>query len=66
LPFAIPVDWDPTKSATGIRRHRSPVPLFAEVFRRIVDAGLSAAVQTYGGCYQFRAKRNGSKPSTHS
>jgi hypothetical protein len=66
LPFAIPLDWDASKSATGIRCHRLLAPLFVEVFRRVVEAGLKPAVQTYGGCYQFRAKRNGSKPSTHS
>ena len=66
LPFAIPLDWDPTKSASGIRCHRLLAPLFIEVFQRIVDTGLKASVKTYGGCYQFRAKRNGSKPSTHS
>jgi hypothetical protein len=66
LPFAIPLDWDPAKSARGIRCHRLLAPLFAEVFRRIVADGLRSAVRTYGGCYQYRAKRNGSKPSTHS
>ena len=66
LPFAIPLDWDPTKSATGIRCHRLLAPLFTEVFRRIVADGLRSSIKTYGGCYQFRAKRNGSKPSTHS
>jgi hypothetical protein len=66
LPFPIPLDWDPTKSATAIRCHRLLEPLFGEVFRRVVATGLRSALQTYGGCYQFRAKRNGSKPSTHS
>lgn len=66
LPFAIPLDWDPAKSATGVRCHRLLAPLFSEVFQRIVAAGLKPAIKTYGGCYQYRAKRNGSKPSTHS
>jgi murein DD-endopeptidase MepM/ murein hydrolase activator NlpD len=66
LPFAIPLDWDPAKSAAGIRCHKSLAPLFTEVFKRIVDGGLKSTVRTYGGCYQYRAKRNGTKPSTHS
>jgi len=66
LPFAIPLDWDTAKSVTGIRCHTRLAPLFTDVFQRIVAAGLKSTVKTYGGCYQFRAKRNGSKPSTHS
>ncbi|HET9404810.1 MAG TPA: LysM peptidoglycan-binding domain-containing protein [Burkholderiales bacterium] len=38
LHFSIPLDWDPTKLATGIRCHRLLAPLFTEVFRRVVDS----------------------------
>lgn len=66
LPFPIPLDWDRGKSASGIRCHKLLAPLFTEVFRRIVEEGLKPAVKTYGGCYQYRPKRNATKPSTHS
>jgi hypothetical protein len=66
LPFPVPLDWDPTKSATGIRCHGALAPLFEETFRRLVAEGLQSTIQTYGGCYNYRAKRSGSKPSTHS
>jgi hypothetical protein len=66
LPFAIPLAWDTSKSVTGIRCHKLLAPLFAEVFQQIVAQGLQKTVKTYGGCYQFRPKRNGFKPSTHS
>ncbi len=66
LPAPIPLDRDTSKSATGIRCHKLLAPLFTEVFRRVTAAGLASTIQTYGGCYQYRAKRNGSKPSTHS
>jgi LysM repeat protein len=66
LPAPIPLDWDTSKSATSIRCHRLLVPLYTEVFRRVSAAGLASTIQTYGGCYTYRAKRNGSKPSTHS
>jgi hypothetical protein len=66
LPFPIPLDWDMSKQATGIQCHRLLVPLFTAVFQLIVDQGLQGAVKTYAGCYNYRPKRNGSKPSTHS
>ena len=66
LPFAIPLDWDPTKRVTRIRCHRLLVPLYEAVFAEIVAQGLKSSLNTYGGAYQYRAKRNGAKPSTHS
>jgi hypothetical protein len=66
FPQPVPLDWDMATKATGIRCHRLLAPLFAEVFRRINEAKLASTIQTYGGCYTYRAKRNGSKPSTHS
>lgn len=66
LPFAIPLDWDTSKSASGIRCHRLIVPLIAAVFTDIVNKGLKGAVKTYGGGYNWRMKRGQAKPSTHS
>lgn len=66
LPFAIPLDWDPAKSATGVRCHRLIVPLLEAVFADVVGKGLRKSVKTYGGCYNWRMKRGASKPSTHS
>lgn len=66
LPFPIPLAWDTTKNATAIRCHKLIAPLIEETFRRIAAQGLQSAVMTYGGCYAYRPKRNGVKPSTHS
>lgn len=66
LPFPIALAWDTGRKATAIRCHKLLAPLFEEVFRNIETAGLTRTVRTFGGCYTFRPKRNGVKPSTHS
>jgi hypothetical protein len=64
--FPIPLDWDPSKSATGARCHKLIAPLLEAVFADLVAKGLRKSVKTYGGCYNWRMKRGASKPSTHS
>jgi D-alanyl-D-alanine carboxypeptidase len=66
LPFAIPLDWNPTQSARSIRCHKLIAPLLEAVFADIVAQGLQPAVKTYGGGYNWRMKRGQAKPSTHS
>ncbi|PWT70877.1 MAG: hypothetical protein C5B46_09085 [Proteobacteria bacterium] len=67
LPFPITLGWgDPPQVATRIRCHRLLAQILGGVFRDIDSAGLRGAVKTYGGCYNFRAKRTGIKLSTHS
>ena len=66
LPFPIPLSWDTGKNATSIRCHKLIAPLFEQVFGKIAASGLQHSVKTYGGCYNYRPKRNGVKPSTHS
>jgi hypothetical protein len=66
LPFAVPLDWDTSQSATSLRCHKLLVPLFERVFADIVAEGLRAAVHTYGGAYNWRMKRGQAKASTHS
>jgi hypothetical protein len=65
LPFPIPIDWDPSKSATKIRCHRKVVPVVQSVFAAAQSQGLQGAVKSYGGAYNFRPKRSSSKLSTH-
>jgi LysM repeat protein len=66
LPFPIPLSWDTTQNVMGIRCHKLIAPLVEEVFRQIAAQGLKNAIQTYGGCFAYRPKRLGTKPSTHS
>lgn len=66
LPFAIPLSWDRTKQVTNLYCHRKLVPVFAGVFGEIRRRNLQGRVETFGGCFNFRAKRSGSKLSTHA
>ncbi len=66
LPFAIPLSWDTTKQVRNLSCHRKLVPVFRAVFTEIERRGLRDAVKTYGGCFNFRAKRSSGKLSTHS
>ena len=67
LPFPIRLAWgNPAPFATKIRCHKVVAPTMVQVFSAVERAGLKSAVRTYGGCYNYRPKRTGSRPSTHS
>jgi hypothetical protein len=67
LPFPIRLAWgNPAPIATKIRCHKVVAPTMVQVFSAVERAGLKSAVRTYGGCYNYRPKRTGSRPSTHS
>lgn len=66
LPFAIPLSWDPAKKVRNLYCHKNLKEIFPAVFEAIDEAGLQSKVKTYGGCFNFRSKRMGSKLSTHS
>jgi hypothetical protein len=67
LPFPIRLAWgNPAPLATKIRCHKVVAPAMVKVFTAVDRAGLRSAVRTYGGCYNYRPKRMGSRPSTHS
>lgn len=66
LPFPIPLSWDPAKQVLSVYCHRRLVPVFPAVMAEIDRRGLREKVRTFGGCFNFRAKRSGSKLSTHS
>ncbi len=57
---------NPAPLATKIRCHKVVAPTMVQVFSAVERAGLKSAVRTYGGCYNYRPKRTGSRPSTHS
>ena len=48
------------------RCHRLAVENFLKAFNLLLDSGLSDQVRSYGGIYQYRAKRGGTEPSVHS
>ncbi len=67
LPFPMRLAWgNPAPLATKIRCHKLLAPIMVQVFQAVDRAGLRSAVRTYGGCYNYRPKRMGSRPSTHS
>ena len=66
LPFPIALSWDPAKQVRNLYCHRRLVPVFPAVFAEIERRGLRDKLRTYGGCFNFRAKRSGSKLSTHA
>jgi len=66
LAFPIPLSWSPAQRATSIYCHIKLRDIFAAVFADIQKQGLQTEIKTFGGCFNFRAKRTSSKLSTHS
>jgi D-alanyl-D-alanine carboxypeptidase len=66
LPFQIPLSWATDTLVSRMRCHRLLVPTFESLFRKIVQGGLRGKVTSFGGCFQYRAQRTGTKLSTHS
>ena len=66
LPFPIALSWDPAKQVRNLYCHKRLVPVFPAVFAEFQRLRLDRKIRTYGGCFNFRAKRSGSKLSTHA
>ena len=66
LPFPIKLAWNQESEVTKIWCHKLMVPVFEQVFQVIVDQNLILTVQTYGGCFEYRAQRGSTKVSTHA
>jgi LysM repeat protein len=66
LPFSIRLSWDQTKVVKNLYCHKELIEIFPAVFADIERSGLRDEIKTYGGCFNYRTKRNGSKISTHS
>ena len=66
LPFPLKLSWDLATSVTQMTCHKLLVEVFEDIFARVVAAGLQGKIQTFGGCFAFRAQRTGSKMSTHA
>lgn len=63
LPYPLLYEGKVVKRA---RCHKLIVDNFQKVFEELKAAGLDGEVKNYGGIYNFRPQRKGSKPSTHS
>jgi LysM repeat protein len=66
LPFSIPLSWDRSKLVTNLYCHTKWKGFIPEVFATVEREGLREEIKTFGGCFNFRAKRSSGKLSTHS
>lgn len=66
VPFPLRLSWAPQTEIRQFRCHRKLAGTFSQVFGRLQAANLAERVQTFGGCYAFRAKRGARRLSTHS
>ena len=65
LPFSIPLSWDRSRQVSRLTCHRLLTPLFERCFQNIQNARLEQEISSFGGCFTFRAQRNGTRLSTH-
>lgn len=65
IPFAIPLSWDRSQQVKGIYCHKLLTPIVSELFAKIDNQGLKGEIKTFGGCFNYRPKRQSSKLSTH-
>lgn len=66
LPLALALSWDTSRRITKLYCHKKLAPVFLDVFEDIQREGLRGEIRTFGGCFNYRAKRAASKLSTHS
>lgn len=66
LPFAIPLSWDKSRVVSQITCHKVVADLFTTVFEEIERAGLQQKLTSFGGCFNFRPQRTGTRLSTHA
>lgn len=66
LPFTIALSWDKSRAVAQITSHKLMAEVFATVFEEIERADLQQKITTFGGCFNFRPQRTGTKLSTHA
>lgn len=66
LPFKMRLSFNSRQFATRMLCHKKIAPIFLNVFYKIKSDGLDSKIHSYGGCYNFRAKRKSNSFSTHS
>lgn len=65
IPFPISLSWERTRQVQGIYCHKLLAPLVSGLFKAIEQQGLHQHISSYGGCFNYRPKRQSSKLSTH-
>ncbi len=66
MSFALPVAGRPGECVNSFRCHEKLAPIFQALFDRIFAEDLEYLLNSFGGCLQFRSKRNGRGFSTHA
>ncbi len=66
LPASLRLGWDRPRRVERIRVNRQIAPLVATTFGQIYRDGLWHLIETFDGCYAWRAKRNGQRLSLHA
>lgn len=66
LPFQVPLSWDMEESIKKIKVHKFLLATFNKIFDELDNNSDRILITDFGGAYNFRAKRGGSKYSTHS
>lgn len=66
LPFALPLSWDRGRSVDSFLCHRLLASHFVDIFAQVQQAGLASSLTSFGGCFNFRPQRTGTRLSAHS
>jgi hypothetical protein len=66
LPYNFKLAWDHNKNISSIRCHLLLADRFQAIFDETLEQGLNSKANYFGGCFNFRQKRNGAGFSTHA
>ena len=71
LPYPMRIAWDIDSQVRTMRCHRLVADKFLAVFQELLevygyDKIKELGIDLFGGCFNFRNKRNGTSPSRHS
>lgn len=71
LPYPMRLAWDKTKKVTKMRCHKLAKDKFLAVFNDLLDHYgydkiVELGIDLFGGCFEYRKMRNGTKLSRHS
>jgi D-alanyl-D-alanine carboxypeptidase len=66
LPFPLPLSWERSRFVDGFLCHKLLAAPFTRIFEDIQRAGLASSLTSFGGCFNFRPQRTGTRLSTHA
>jgi hypothetical protein len=66
LPFPLTLSWDKSRTVTQMTCHKLLSGVFTEVFASLHSVNAQEKITSFGGCFNFRPQRTGTKLSAHS